>query len=140
MAIALHELHQRRLEATLKLLNDSLERIELQLSEKAAKSEAKGIVNTLSAEAQNELRQALTEFHKGLREFAARFGLQRHAIDIRQFLNAELSTAWVMLENCRPRRMKGYGVAFEDAAKKELEASVEKLLLQVNHLRERVQG
>jgi hypothetical protein len=136
LAIVLHELHQRRLEATVKLLNDSLERIALQLSKKPVGREDTGIVNTLSAETQAELRRALSAFHQSLREFAKRFGLQRHPIDIRQFLNAELSTAWVMLENCRPRRMKGYGVVFEEESKKELEASVEHLLHGVSKIRE----
>lgn len=136
MKIRLHELHQRRLEVTFKLLEDSLERIEHQLSEKSFGHENTGVVNTLPAETQADLRRLLYAFRQGLREFAKRFGLQRHPIDIRQTLNAELSTAWVMLENCRPRRMKGYGVAFEEETKKELEASVEGLLLGVSKLRE----
>lgn len=135
MAIELHELHRRRLEATLKLLNDSLARIDHQFSGTASRREEKGIVNTLPPAAQAELLAALAEFRGGLAEFAARFGLQHHAIDIRQFLNAEFSTAWVILENCRPRRMKGYGVVFEETAKKELEAHVEELLAQVSKLR-----
>ncbi|HEV8384858.1 MAG TPA: hypothetical protein VGQ11_08295 [Candidatus Acidoferrales bacterium] len=135
MAIELHELHRRRLEATLKLLSDSLARIDHQLAGNAPRDKEKGIVSTLSAEAQAELLAALAEFRGGLAEFSTHFELQRHAIDIRQFLNAEFSTAWVMLENCRPRRMKGYGVVFEEAAKKDLEANVEKLLLQVSKLR-----
>jgi hypothetical protein len=136
LTIRLHELHQRRLEVTFKLLEDSLERIEHQLSGKSSGQENAGIVNTLPAETQAELSRMLHAFRQGLREFAKRLGLQRHPIDIRQFLNAELSTAWVMLENCRPRRMKGYGVAFEEESGKELEASVEGLLLEVRKLRE----
>lgn len=58
--------------------------------------------------------------------------------DIRQVLNAELSSAWVMLENCRPKRMKGYGVEFDPAARAALEESVEHLVAQVIALRAKI--
>ena len=46
-------------------------------------------------------------------------------------LNAEISSAWVFLENCRPKRMKGYGVPFSPELRAHLEGRVEKLLERV---------
>jgi hypothetical protein len=40
-----------------------------------------------------------------------------------------------MLENCRPKGMKGYGVEFDTETRAALEESVEHLVAQVNALR-----
>ncbi len=131
----LHELHQRRLEATVSLLENALDRIERLFSEGTQNGIVRTIEDTLDAEEHitflREIRQLRDELHK----FAEEYSLQHHPVDIRQVLNAELSSAWVMLENCRPKRMKGYGVEFDPAARTALEASVEQLLARVLVLR-----
>jgi hypothetical protein len=73
-----------------------------------------------------------------LQDFAERFWLQRHATDIRQVLNAELSSAWVMVENCRPERMKGYAAEFDPRVREALEEHLERLLAQIIGLRARL--
>lgn len=46
-----------------------------------------------------------------------------------------LSSLWVMLENCRPRRMKGYGVSFPPETRQLIEQKLEGLLERVAALR-----
>ncbi len=135
MQTKLHELHQRRLEATVQLIEDGLNRSERLLREGGREGVVRAVENTLTDESRARLLKGIEQLRAALQEFAGRFGLKRHALDIRQVLNAELSSTWVMLENCRPKRMKGYGVTFEEGLRKTLEESVEELLAQVNHLR-----
>lgn len=134
----LEEPHQRRLEATVQLLAASLGRMEALLTKPSGESLAESVEDTISAANHEALLQGLVRLRQELQEFIAEFHLQRHRWDIRQILDAELSTAWVMLENCRPRRMKGYGLEFEPATREALEQAVERLLESVRSLRKLV--
>ncbi len=53
-----------------------------------------------------------------------------------QSLSAELSSIWVMLENCRPRRLKGYGIEFDAHSREMLEHGIERLLAEVGAMTE----
>jgi hypothetical protein len=131
----LHELHQRRLEATVSLVEDGLERMEHLLTEGGQDRIVRAVEGTISADERASLRESVHKLREALHLLAERFSLERRPLDIRQVLNAELSSAWVMLENCRAKRMKGYGVEFEPQARTALEESVEQLLAQVIALR-----
>ncbi len=133
--MTLHELHRRRLEATVQLIENGLDRAERLLREDGQKGIVSAVENTLSNADRDSLLEKISQLRSALRNFAERFRLERHPLEIRQVLNAELSSAWVMLENCRPKRMKGYGQPFQEAARKQLEESVEELLAQVKNLR-----
>jgi hypothetical protein len=134
----LHELHQRKLEATVQLIEDGVKRSEDLLRGAGQQGIVRSVESGLSQGERTELLEKLAEFHAALRRFAERFELERRPLDLRQVLNAEFSSAWVMLENCRPKRMKGYGVAFAEAERAALEESVEELLSQVKGLRARI--
>lgn len=131
----LHELHQRRLEATVSLVENSLDRIERLLSDHAQDSIARAVEDTLSPEERTSFLDHIRQLREELHELAEHYSLQRHPVDIRQVLNAELSSAWVMLENCRPKRMKGYGVEFDPAARASLDKNVEELIARLIALR-----
>lgn len=131
----LHELHRRRLEATVSLVEDGLERVERLLRESGRSGIVRAVEDNLTPEERASLLEKVRGLRSELRSFAERFGLERHPVDIRQVCNAELSSAWVMLENCRPKRMKGFGVEMPPGTRAELEAGVEKLLAAVQSLR-----
>jgi hypothetical protein len=139
MPIELHELHRRRLEGTVKLIENGLERMERLLNEGGQQGIVHAIEHTLSSEQRGSLLERIGQLRTALGEFAARFALQQHPLEIRQVLNAELSSAWVMLENCRPKRMKGYGVKLDDPARSALEENLEHLLAHVAAMRARLQ-
>lgn len=133
----LDELHQRRLEATVQLLEESVARCRRWLAGTDG-----GIVRVVRSSLEEAERERLLAeidlFHAELHRFAAEFELQARPVDVMQLLNAEVSTAWVMLENCRPKRMKGYGVAFDPAVARALNGEVERLLEHVAVLRKRI--
>lgn len=138
MPIALHELHQRRLDATVSLVEDGLDRMERLLLEGGRSGIVRTVKDTLSAEDRDDLLERVRKLRALLHAFAQEFSLAHKPMDIRQVLNAELSSAWVMLENCRPKRMKGYGVEFDPAARAALENSVQELIERVIALRARI--
>ncbi len=131
----LHELHRRRLEATLPLVENGLDRMERLLEGSGEKGIAHAVESTLPEEERTILLEKIRRLRNALRTFAERFALREHQLDLRQVLNAELSSAWVMLENCRPKRMKGYGVEWEESVRAELDEHVNSLLAQVIALR-----
>lgn len=131
----LHELHQRRLEATVSLVENALDRMERLLSESTPGGIVRAVEDTVAADERASLLDEIRQLRNELQRFAEHYSLQRHPVDLRQILNAELSSAWVMLENCRPKRMKGYGVEFDPMARAALEDNVEQLLARVLALR-----
>ncbi len=130
----LHEFHARRLESTVGLAEAAIDRTE-QLLRAGQNGVVRKVHDSLSSEVRAELLGRLRELRQALEALAADFALAPHGLDIRQILDAELSTLWVMLENCRPARMKGYGQAFDPQARAALESHVEKLLDAVLSLR-----
>jgi hypothetical protein len=140
--LALDELHARRLETVMTLVENALERIELLLAGVEAAggwggdSPAHG-----SAIAPGQIREARRrseEIRKRLRSAARRFSIRPHKPEPRQTLAAELSSLWVILENARPRRMKGYGREFAPADRADWESLVHDLLAEVEHIRSAV--
>ncbi len=134
----LHELHQRRLEATVSLVESGLDRIERLLAGGSPSEVARTEEDTLAPEERSALLESLRRLRDQLQSFAKLFSLERRSVDIRQIMNAELSSAWVMLENCRPKRMKGYGVDFDPGLRAALQESVERLVTQVVALRAKI--
>ena len=55
------------------------------------------------------------------------FSLTEHPVDLRQVLAAEVSALWVIFEDSRPARMRGYGQEFSPEAKTALEDLVDRL-------------
>jgi hypothetical protein len=139
MPVKLDEHHQRRLEATMQLLEESIARCERWLA-----GSGEGIVRVVRASIDPRERQRLANeierLRMALERFAAHFELQARPVDLAQVLNAEFSTAWVMLENCRPKRMKGYGVAFDPETAAALNSGIDQLLEEVESLRKEIAG
>jgi hypothetical protein len=135
VTIALHELHRRRLEATVQLVEESLERVERLIAERSGGS-LKAVQNPFLPEDRQHLLTAIHELRSKLASFVVACQLKRRSVDLRQILNSELISAWVMLENCRPKRMKGYGIEFAESSSKALDEGVESLLEQLDKLRQ----
>jgi hypothetical protein len=127
--------HQRRLEATVQLLEESIARCRRWLT-----GTGEGILRVVQTSIDPAERERLLRevdlFHAELHRFAAEFELEPRPMNLAQLLNAEFSTAWVMLENCRPKRMKGYGVAFDPDVSTKLNGEVDHLLDRLAVLRE----
>jgi len=131
----LHEYHARSLEATLSRADDAMHRMERLLANAGQGGAVRKVENTLSNEAREALLAQLRALRTLLSSLATAFSLEPHALDIRRVLDAELSTLWVLFEDCRPSRMKGYGQPFAAEARSELEERVEALLAHVAAMR-----
>jgi len=134
----LHELHRRRLEVTVSLVENGLDRMERLLGDSVQGGILRSVEDTLSPEERSALLEEIRRLRDDLDKFAEEYRLERHPLALRQVLNAELSSTWVMLENCRPKRMKGYGVDFDPGLRAALEEKVELLVTQVVALRTKI--
>jgi predicted NAD-dependent protein-ADP-ribosyltransferase YbiA (DUF1768 family) len=70
-----------------------------------------------------------------LREGLRHFSVEVQRPEPKQMLAAELSTLWVMLENARPERMKGYGREFARQDKAEWENLIRALMHDIERVR-----
>ena len=137
--MALDELHARRLETVMTLVENALQRIEQVLagveagSGSAGGSAARG--SQIMPAQVREARRRCEEIRRRLRAAVRRFAIRPHKPDPRQTIAAELSSLWVILENARPRRMKGYGREFAPADKADWETLVQDLLTEVERVR-----
>lgn len=130
----LDELHARRLATIGNLFDAALDRMDLVLHS-VEKGAGSGEASQFSAEQIEFIRDKMAtirnRLHEGLRHFSVR--LQKP--EPKQMLIAELSTLWVVLENARPERMKGYGVQFLPADKAEWESLIQALMHETESVR-----
>ncbi|HUL15330.1 MAG TPA: hypothetical protein VLV88_04990 [Terriglobales bacterium] len=131
----LHEFHARSLESTLILADESVLRIRRLLRDAGQRGIIRQITNSLSEVKRDELESNAEELHRMFTKFAEDFSLEPHPLDLRRVLDAELSSLWVDLQDCRPDRMKGYGQPFSPEAQKRLESTIEDLLAQIEAMR-----
>jgi hypothetical protein len=132
--MALDELHARRLATVGNLFDAALDRME-QVLHSAEQSTEGREASAVSAEQSRFIREKMAairgRLHEGLRHFSVR--LQKP--EPKQMLVAELSTLWVILENARPERMKGYGVEFAPQDKAEWENLIQALMHETELIR-----
>jgi hypothetical protein len=131
----LHEYHARSLEATLSRADQAIERMEQLLCGTAQDGVVRKIEHTLSAESHQVLLRQVRALRDKLSTMAETFSLDPHPLDARRVLDAELSTLWVLFENCQPARMKGYGQVFAPEARAALEQTVDDLVAHVLNMR-----
>jgi hypothetical protein len=133
--VRLHEYHARSLEATLSRADEAIHRMEQLLTNGGQDGIVRKIEDTLSAESRDALLSQLHSLQIKLAAMAKSFSLDPHPLDIRRVLDAEISTLWVLFENCQPARMKGYGQEFAPEARVALEETVEDLAAHVLTMR-----
>ena len=119
--------HARRLATVGNLLDSALDRME-RVVHFAEQSPEGRESSRLSADQVRFIREEMAavraRLHEGLRHFSVR--LQRP--EPKQMLIAELSSLWVILENARPERLKGYGLEFSPQDKADWEDLIQALL------------
>jgi hypothetical protein len=133
--VRLHEYHARSLEATLSRADEAIHRMQDLLINSGQDGVVFKIENTLSLKSRDALLSQLHALQATLGLMAKSFSLNPHPLDIRRVLDAEISTLWVLFENCRPARLKGYGKEFAPDARTTLEETVESLVGQVLTMR-----
>jgi hypothetical protein len=130
----LPDLPERRVAVTVRLVDAALQRMLAALAQGEHDLIGRALDNSLTATEREELVRRVRALRADLATFAGRFKLPEQRTDVRQILNAEISTIWTLLENCNPKRMKGFGVALDAPVQRSLEAELSRLLTQVNQL------
>ena len=132
--MALDELHARRLSTVGNLFDAALDRMGLVLRS-AEESAERGEASPVSAEQARFIRERMAVVRGRLHEALQHFSVRLQKPEPKQMLVAELSTLWVILENARPERMKGYGVEFAPQDKAEWENLIQALIRETELIR-----
>jgi hypothetical protein len=131
--MALDELHARRLATVAGIFESALDRMALVL--KSLESPYGEAPAPVQAEHIGLAREKMRTIRTRLSAALNRFSIQLRKPEPRQVLAAELSTLWVVLENARPERMKGYGREFSPADKADWEELIEGLMWDIDEIR-----
>jgi|SRR5208282_3978310 len=132
--MALDELHARRLATVGKMFDAALDRME-QVLHSLEECADGGEASRMSAEQARFIRDKMATIRNRLREGLQHFSVQLQKPEPKQMLIAELSTLWVILENARPERMKGYGREFAPQDKAEWENLIQSLMHETELIR-----
>jgi hypothetical protein len=130
--MALDELHARRLATVASVFESALDRMELVLkSLESASDEPLPPRDEQICQAREKMETVRNRLSESLR----RFSIQLRKPGPRQVLAAELSRLWVVLENARPERMKGYGREFSPEDKADWKNLIEGLMSDIKEIR-----
>ena len=83
-------------------------------------------------------REKIASVRARLAALVKRFSIRINKASPRQLLAAELSGLWVLLEDARPERMKGYGREFSPEDKADWDKMIEGLISDVKEMRRTV--
>jgi hypothetical protein len=133
--MALDELHARRLETVATVIEAALDRIELILRSVEHGGEDAQPVARFTRQQIRSARRRMVRIRHRLGEGLRHFSIHRRKTDPRQVLAAELSALWVVLENARPERLKGYGREFAPVDRAAWEQLIHDLLQDVEQIR-----
>ncbi len=136
--MTLHEYHSRSLASTLALADASVRRMERLLADGGEEGLIRFIQNTLSPDECSAILRDVRRLRDMLTLMTETFSLQRSSLDLRRVLDAELSTLWVLFEDCRPERMKGYGQDFSPEDSVRLDETANQLTSHVRRMRGRL--
>ena len=131
--MALDELHARRLATVITVFESALDRLDLLL--KTAETGSGGEPSDIKPEQVHRAREKMAAVRTRLASSAVRFAVQARKPAPKQVVAAELSRLWVVLENARPERMKGYGREFSPEDKEDWDKMIEGLMADIKEIR-----
>src|SRR5260370_30030317 len=125
--MALNEAYERRLTALVALIGESLDRVERLLRNQ--NSSGKDQARQITSEQIHQVHQKAETIRKRLAEAIEHFRLRPQRPELRQVAAGELSQLWVMLENARPEKMKGYGIELAHSDRQQWDSLIQQLLI-----------
>jgi hypothetical protein len=131
--MALDELHARRLATVIAVFEGALDRVDLLLE--TLQTGSADEPSDFKPEQICRARERMASVRERLDESAKRFSVRVRKPGPRQVVAAELSRLWVVLENARPERMKGYGREFSPEDKADWEKMIEGLMFDIKEIR-----
>jgi hypothetical protein len=131
--MALDELHARRLATVISVFEGALDRLDrlLQTLESGSGDEP----SEIKPEQIRRARDKMAAVRAGLAASAERFSIRLRKPGAKQVVAAELSRLWVVLENARPERTKGYGREFTPEDKADWDKMTEGLMSDIKEIR-----
>jgi hypothetical protein len=117
------------------MFDAALDRMELILRS-AEESNETGESSPITAEQARLARDRMATIRSRLQEGLRHFSVQLERPEPKQMLAAELSTLWVILENARPERMKGYGREFAAEDRAGWENLIQSLMHETEEIRD----
>lgn len=114
--LRLTEPQQRHIETALALVDKAVQRVDFLLDRSVHHAGPAGVDLSLEEKTLRHLREQLRGLQQAATELYRKYGGRKRRLEIDRVLDAELSALWEMLEDCRPRAMRGYGPMDEDTA------------------------
>jgi len=112
----LNEHHLRRLATAMIMVDAACARILDLLDGRSSPATMTVWENSLSVEQSELIRSQIKELQTMTRQLAREYSLQKQRKEMKQSIRADVSQIWTILENCRPKRMKGMGVIGKSTA------------------------
>ena len=131
--MALDELHARRLATVISVFESALDRLDALL--KTLETGSGGESSDITSDQVYRAREKMAAVRARLAASAKRFSVQARKPAPKQVVAAELSRLWVVLENARPERMKGYGREFSPEDKADWDRMIEGLMSDIKDIR-----
>jgi len=133
--MALNELHARRLATVVTLIENALDRMGLVLRALDHNTSTALRHPPFTAAQIRQLQERMGDIRCKLKKATTRFAVKPERPEPRQLLMGELSVLWVVLENAKPHRMKGYGKQLAPADRSDWEELIQGLLDDVEEIR-----
>jgi hypothetical protein len=97
-------------------VDKAVQRVEFLLDRDIHHAGPSGVEPSLEEKTLRQLREQLHGLQKAATELYRKYGGRKRRLALDRVLEAELSSLWEMLEDCRPRAMRGYGPMDEGTA------------------------
>lgn len=130
----LAESHRRVLGSGMSIVDSSVVRVLDLLDARNSPAAIPPVEGSIPEDEKIEIKRRLLQLQDLIRLLVEKYDLEPSKKNLSRVLAAEVSQIWVILEDCRPGRMRGYGAMAESAADA-LEADVAKMLKIANWLR-----
>ncbi len=131
--MALDELHARRLATVISVFESALDRLDVLL--RTVEIGSGGEPLDINPEQVHRAREKMSAVRTRLAASSERFSVHARIPAAKQVIAAELSRLWVVLENARPERMKGYGREFSPEDKADWDKMIEGLMSDLKEIR-----
>ncbi|MBZ5647761.1 MAG: hypothetical protein LAN37_11140 [Acidobacteriia bacterium] len=134
----LNENHKRRLAVAMALVDAGVARILDQLDERTSPTTMTVVERSIPQSERTELKETLRELQTLTASVARAYGLDKRRKHLRRTIVAELSQIWTILEDSRPRKMKGMGAVPAEVAES-LDRDVDQMLKLLERCRHAVE-
>lgn len=135
----LNDNHLRRLATSMAMVDAAAARILDLLDERTTPKRMTVLDRTsLSPAQRTTIRDLVAQLQPAAEELGKKYGLGKHAKDLRRSVSAEISQVWTILEDTHAKNLKGMGPVPEDAATK-IDQDVNEMLLLVRRIMRAVQ-